>query len=199
MQTIIRRPLHRQMFSLVTRWQRLKGAVYYRRIFGSFGRGSRVISPMALFEPRFMHVGADVLINHGARLEAHATERHPSPELRIGDGVNIEQSVEIVCHNRVVIGRNVTVAGHCFISDTTHPVDGTPRSRKMVDFIADDEKTVEIGADSFIGFGCIILPGVHIGECCVIGAGSVVTKDVPAYSMAFGVPAQVVRSVERPG
>jgi acetyltransferase-like isoleucine patch superfamily enzyme len=196
--SVTRRSLHWQMRRIAGIRHALKSIVYYPLIFGSFGRRSRLIAPIILHEPRFMHAGSNALINYGARLEAHSTERHPVPELRIGDNVTIEHSVEIVCHNRVLIGKNTTVAGHCFISDTTHPFDGVPRSQQLTNRIEDDDLMVEIGPDTFIGFGCVILPGVHIGECCVIGAGSVVTKDIPPYSLAVGAPAQVLRSIERP-
>jgi maltose O-acetyltransferase len=52
---------------------------------------------------------------------------------------------------------------------------------------------VEIGNDVWIGSRVIILPGVHISDGCIIGAGSVVTKDIPPYSVAVGAPAKVVR------
>jgi acetyltransferase-like isoleucine patch superfamily enzyme len=53
---------------------------------------------------------------------------------------------------------------------------------------------IEVGDNSFIGINTTILPGVSIGENCVIGAGSVVTKDIPANSIAVGVPAKVISS-----
>lgn len=57
-----------------------------------------------------------------------------------------------------------------------------------------DEKSVTIGRDVWVGAGTIILPGVTIGDCCVIAAGSVVTKDIPPNSLAAGVPAKVLRA-----
>lgn len=57
----------------------------------------------------------------------------------------------------------------------------------------EDEKPVYIGDDVWIGDRVIILPGVHVGNGCVIAAGSVVTKDVPRYTVVGGVPAKVIR------
>jgi acetyltransferase-like isoleucine patch superfamily enzyme len=54
---------------------------------------------------------------------------------------------------------------------------------------------VVIGSFTYIGSGAIILPGSKIGDHCVIGAGAVVTSDVPPYSAAFGVPARIVGRV----
>ena len=56
-----------------------------------------------------------------------------------------------------------------------------------------EEKPVYIGDDVWIGDRVIILPGVHVGDGCVIAAGSVVTKDVPRYTVVGGVPAKVIR------
>lgn len=55
---------------------------------------------------------------------------------------------------------------------------------------------VTIGNRVFIGYGAIILPGVHIGDDAIVGAGAVVTKDIPSRSVAVGVPAKVVYSID---
>ncbi|MEE1104690.1 MAG: DapH/DapD/GlmU-related protein, partial [Ruminococcus sp.] len=57
-----------------------------------------------------------------------------------------------------------------------------------------EPKPVTIGDDCWIGRRVMILPGVHIAEGCVIGAGAVVTKNIPPYSVAAGVPARVIKS-----
>jgi acetyltransferase-like isoleucine patch superfamily enzyme len=49
------------------------------------------------------------------------------------------------------------------------------------------------------GIGCILLPGVSLNEGCVVGAGAVVTKDIPAYSVAVGIPARVIKVLSKPG
>ena len=54
---------------------------------------------------------------------------------------------------------------------------------------------VVIGSNVWIGGSVVITPGVHIGDCCVIGAGSVVTKDIPAWSLAAGNPCRVIREI----
>lgn len=56
-----------------------------------------------------------------------------------------------------------------------------------------DSKPVRIGRDAWIGMGCIILPGVSIGEGAIVGAGSLVTKDVPPFGVAVGSPARVIK------
>lgn len=70
-----------------------------------------------------------------------------------------------------------------------HPFDAELRRKEEFG------KPIEIGADVWVGGGAIILPGVHIGERAVIGAGSVVTRDVPAGMFAAGNPCRVIREV----
>lgn len=64
------------------------------------------------------------------------------------------------------------------------------------DFVRGVRVSTEIGRDCFIGVGSIVMPGVRIGDGSVIGAGSVVTKDIPPGTLAVGNPARVVRSIE---
>ena len=112
--------------------------------------------------------------------------------------------MHIVCHHRIVIERDVSITGFCSIVDTTHPVDGLRADDKMGQLVIDDDASVEIGAGTFIGMGARILPDVRIGRGAVIGANSVVTRDVPEFGVAFGAPAVVKRrrrmlSEQQPG
>jgi len=75
------------------------------------------------------------------------------------------------------------------IYTATHPMDAQARRRE------ESGRPIEIGSDVWVGGGAIILPGVHIGSRAVIGAGSVVTRDVPAGVFAAGNPCRVVRDV----
>lgn len=91
----------------------------------------------------------------------------------------------------VSIGPKCKIAGHCFIvasnhkfTDTTVPIRDQPC----------DTKGIKIGRDVWIGANCCILDGVELGDGCVIGAGSVVTKSVPPMAIAIGSPARVIRS-----
>jgi len=119
------------------------------------------------------------------------------PELRMGDDVGIEQNVHIVCHHRITIGKNVSVTANCAIVDTTHPFDDLPDEAKVGAMIENDDGFVEIGEGTFLGFGSVVLPNVRIGKGCVIGANSVVTRDIPDYSVAAGAPAIVLRSIRK--
>ena len=90
--------------------------------------------------------------------------------------------------DRVMIGPNVSIFA------ATHETDVRSR-RKNIEYA----KPVTIGDDCWIGGHVVILPGITIGEGCTIAASSVVTKDIPAWSVAMGSPARVVKKVDELG
>jgi acetyltransferase-like isoleucine patch superfamily enzyme len=189
----MRRDLHGWVNLLASLGARLKSRLYYPLVFASFGRKSVLYSPVFVSNPKYIHIGDRVQIRPGARLETIVVEGAPAPLLRIGDNVNIEQNVHIVCHCRVLIEADVSITAFCSIVDTTHPIDGLGPDEKMGALVAPGEAEVTIGRGSFLGAGVRIQPGVRVGAGAVIGANSVVTKDVPEYSVAAGVPATIRR------
>ena len=91
---------------------------------------------------------------------------------------------------RITFGDNCMLAPNVAIYTAGHPLH--PDSRNSgYEYGAD----VVIGSNVWIGGSVVITPGVHIGDCCVIGAGSVVTKDIPAWSLAAGNPCRVIREI----
>jgi acetyltransferase-like isoleucine patch superfamily enzyme len=193
LQQFFLKPFHDKVNSLWTWAVRVKGILYYRWIFGSFGRGSVLRRPIFLSNPRFIHIGEGVSIREGARLEAVVDKSKRIPELKIGNCVLIEQNAHIVCHSRVEIGPRVTVAPHCAIVDVIHPYEDVDDPSPVGSRISDEDSFVEIGEGAFLGFGVVVLPNVRIGKHAYIGANSVVTRDVPAYTIVAGAPASALR------
>lgn len=118
----------------------------------------------------------------------------PNSKIIIGDNVGISGST-ICATTSVTIGDNVLIGSGCLISDTdSHPIDWEDRLYDR------NEKTrkapIVIEDNVFIGARSIILKGVTVGEGAVIGAGSVVSKDVPPYSIVCGNPARVVKTLK---
>lgn len=113
-----------------------------------------------------------------------------SPVIRIGDRCLIGRGSGIVAHFSIDIGDDVWTGHHVYITDQNHGYEDVtiPISRQ-----SQPEQAVRIGNRSWIGHGSVILPGVTIGHHVVIGANSVVTRDIPDYSVAVGAPAKVVR------
>ncbi|MCL4145214.1 UNVERIFIED_CONTAM: hypothetical protein GTU68_026204 [Idotea baltica] len=91
---------------------------------------------------------------------------------------------------KVQLGDNVFVGPGVHIYTATHPLEASPRRTQEFG------KPVTIGSDVWIGGGAIICPGVTIGDRSVIGAGSVVAKDVPADVLVAGNPAKLIRQIE---
>jgi acetyltransferase-like isoleucine patch superfamily enzyme len=172
---------------------RLKTRIYYRLMFKALGHGSVIYRPMLICNADCIEIADRVSIWDGVRLEAvRDPHGRRTPSLTIGSNTNIEQDVHIVCHNRIIIGKDVSITGRCAIVDITHPYQDI-NAGKIGDLIADDDSIVEIGDGAFLGYGAVILPNVRVGKRAVIGANSVVTHDVPDFSVAAGQPAKVIR------
>jgi acetyltransferase-like isoleucine patch superfamily enzyme len=108
----------------------------------------------------------------------------------VGDNFFLNVNCKLMDSGKITIGNNVFVAPNVCIITEEHAMDVKQR-------LAGLEYThpVNIGDNVWICAGAIILPGVTIGENCVIGAGSVVTKDIPPNSLAVGNPCKVIRTL----
>lgn len=124
----------------------------------------------------------------------------PTSQILIGNHVGISSACLWV-RERLTIGNHVNIGGNCVIMDTdVHQIDYLARRGEKA-YHADDAETgvqsapIVIEDDVWIGTNCTILKGVTIGTKSVIGAGSVVTKSIPANSIAAGVPCKVLRTI----
>lgn len=109
----------------------------------------------------------------------------------LGDDVFINYNCVILDMHNVFIGNHVMIAPNVTITTATHSL--SKIERRGNGGVASE---IHIEDDVWIGCNVSIMPGVRIGEGSVIGAGSVVTKDVPANSLVFGVPGKVIRSIK---
>ncbi len=109
--------------------------------------------------------------------------------LELGDhsGVGIDARI----NGKVIIGNNVMMGPEVAIFARNHAFDRTDVSMDQQGF--SEEKPVVIGNDVWIGARVLILPGVHVGNGAVLGAGAVVTKDVPDYAIVGGNPARILK------
>lgn len=123
-------------------------------------------------------------------------EQRFTPSVVIGDYVNIGDYSHLSCVNGITINNNVRMGRKVFITDNAHgasdrsQLDIRPNIRQIV-----SKGPVVIEENAWIGEMACIMPGVTIGRGAIVGANAVVTKDVPAYSVAAGVPAKVVRQL----
>lgn len=112
-----------------------------------------------------------------------------TPDLSIGDNSGVGINCEV--HGPVSIGSDVMMAPEVVIYTSNHKFERMDIS--MAQQGLTENKPVTIGNDVWIGRRAMIMPGVTIGDGSVIGAGAIVTKDVPQYSVVAGVPAKVVK------
>lgn len=116
----------------------------------------------------------------------------------IGEYTRIWSAKSIIIEDRVLIAHNVSI-----FDNLTHPISAEARHLHYKEIITSghprkidlSEKNVVIKKDAWIGCMSIILSGVTIGEGAIVGAGSVVTKDVPAYTIVAGNPATMIREI----
>lgn len=111
--------------------------------------------------------------------------------LFIGDNVFINSNVTFIDAAPIRIGDHTMIAPGCVITTVEHPK--SPSARRNFSCQA---APIDIGRDVWIGANCTVFPGVIIGNNVIIGANSVVNKDIPSNSVAFGAPAKVQRSIE---
>lgn len=112
--------------------------------------------------------------------------------IEIGEHSAIGSFVHIWGHGGVTIGNRVLIASHTTITSLTHDYSGeNVRFGKII------AKPVVINDDAWIGTHAVIMPGVTIGKGAIVGAGSIVTKNVEAYTVVVGNPARFVKSISK--
>lgn len=111
--------------------------------------------------------------------------------IEIGENFYANHNLVILDANTVKFGDNVFIGPNCGFYAAGHPLDVARRNQGL-----EYAKPIEIGDHVWFGGNVVVMPGVKIGSNCVIGAGSVVTKDVPDGSLAYGNPCKAVRKIE---
>jgi acetyltransferase-like isoleucine patch superfamily enzyme len=153
--------------------------------FESFDRTSRVSPPFLVHDPQVISVGEWVRIGPRCDFVCSADGR-----LTIGDGVWIVGSMTIWCSNRIEIGRRALFARNVTLLDTQHTY--ADRDIPIHDQPWDTRGPVRIGEGAWLGVNSVVMPGVTVGRNAIVGANSVVTRDIPDYGRAVGVPAQLL-------
>jgi len=138
-----------------------------------------------------LELGEHVLLEPGVWLTAQAPAR-----IRIGGGSFLNLGVQVAAVELVEIGAHCMLANGCFVTDANHRFDDPQKPVPWQGFSS--KGPTRIGDNVWFGANVVVTSGVTIGERSVIGANSVVTADVPPYSIAAGVPARVIRAVDYP-
>ena len=142
----------------------------------------------ALREGR-LEIGPQTLLEPNVWITAPGDAR-----VRIGSGTFLNIAVMVAAVELVEIGDHCMFANGCFITDGNHRFDDADKPVPWQGF--DSKGPTRVGDNVWCGAHVVITSGVTIGERCVIGANSVVTRDLPPHSIAAGAPAKVLRRVE---
>jgi acetyltransferase-like isoleucine patch superfamily enzyme len=185
--------------------------IFYPFLFGKVGRGVAFGHHTTLRHPHKITIGDNSFIDDYAVLDAKGEEDQgifiansvivgrntilscKGGSIRLGDFSNISANCSLLSETKIEIGKHTFLAGQCYlVAGGNHSFDRTdipimfqPSLRKGGIVIKDD---------CWLGASVVILDGVSLEKGCVIGAGAVVTKSFPAYSVATGIPARTVRS-----
>jgi acetyltransferase-like isoleucine patch superfamily enzyme len=167
---------------------------YWGRIWNSGRAGAyiRGLDPSVQFDGSIAVIGtADIRIGEKSRIGDLAEFiTHDGGIIRIGSEVRINRGATLCAYQEVSIGDYTLIGEFVSIRDANHGiVPGIPIYQQP-----HEASPIRIGIDVWIGRGACILPGVTIGDGAVIGANSIVTKDIPANAIAAGIPAKVIRN-----
>lgn len=159
-----------------------------------------------LLAPLYQHRGKHSVIHHSARMDTppyrlfslgdySVIESFACINNAVGD-VIIGDHTRIGLHNTIIgpvdIGSHVNLAQRITVTALNHNFSDTD---KRIDEQGVSTTPVTIEDDVWVGANAVILPGVTIGNHCVVAAGAVVTKDVPPHSLVAGVPAKVIKKI----
>jgi len=183
----------------------------YPLLLGKVGRNVVFGANVVLRHPHKIFIGDNVVIDDNCLLDAKGESNHgitigsgvfmgrnsilhcKNGDIVIHDNVNIGFNCDIASSNIIEIGEKVLVAAYAYIVGGGHDFTRT-------DIPVTEQKRIahgiKIEANAWIGAGATVLDGVNVGKGTIVGAGAVVTGDLPANSLAAGMPARVVRQRE---
>ena len=144
---------------------------------------------------QYMDIGQNCRIGRMSKLDCIGwyADQWLSPKLTIGDNVYIGDFAAILCADSISIGDNTLIADNLLITDENHGTEnnGVPYHAQPL-----HTKPVSIGKNVWIGANVVVLPGITVGDNAIIGAGAIVTRDIPPNAIAVGNPAKIVKYVD---
>jgi acetyltransferase-like isoleucine patch superfamily enzyme len=182
--------------------------VFYRPLFNKLGRNVIFGRNIVLRQPHKIWIGENVIVDDDCTLDAKGENNQgitigdlvsigrfssivcKDADIIISSHVNIGTNVKIIAANqgKILIGNSIDIGSGSHFSGGSYDYSDAeilPSSRRL------ETKGIQVEDLAWIGAGVIILDGVNIGTRSIVAAGAVVTKDVPAYSVVAGVPAEV--------
>ena len=181
----------RLFIRIINKLNRVFLTLYYSIIFKKLGKNFYIRRPIELQGTERISIGSNVNIGWGAWLAASPhTGFFKECELIIRDGVSIGNFTHIYATKKICIQKNVLIADKVYISDNLHGYEdvSTPIIKQPIV----QKNEVEIGEGSWLGENVCVI-GASIGKHCIVGANSVVTKNIPDYCVIVGAPAKIVK------
>ena len=167
---------------------------YFKTQLKYLGKGTIIYNNVIIRKGENIEIGEKCFILPQTVLSTTLSDNNTAPQLIINDGVWIGQGCHITASNSVIIGKESLLGKYITITDNSHGsiTDGestiAPYHRPVT-----SKGPVIIGEKVWIGDKAIILPDVKIGDSAIIGAGAVVTKDVPSRTVVAGNPARIIK------
>lgn len=165
------------------------------RGFKKFGN-SKLGKNIHIVGKEFIEIGDNVYIGKGTALTAFCINNHlHESRIIIGNGCVFGYYNHITAANGIIIGNNLRTGKNVLFSDNSH---GDPNDKELLHYHPNQRPIfskgkIIIGDNVWIGENACIMANVNIGNGVIIGANSVVTHDIPSYSIAVGVPAKIIK------
>lgn len=181
-----------KIFSRIIR--RIRGKTGYDTSqFKKFGDGCSIGQPLSIKNPAYIEIGEKSYFLANARLDCWTSYEGEKlfPLFKVGQRCSFGFNFSAMCSSELTIDNDVMVGSYVLVTTLNHGIN--PENERSYQRQPLKSAPVHIFQGVWIGDKVTVLPGVNIGECSVIGANSVVTKDVPPYCIAAGNPARVIK------
>lgn len=165
-------------------------ALFYSASFRRYGKRTRLVLPLGIEGISNILLGDDVYVGYRTTLAAVPLTGSQDCTLEIGSGTNLGSFNHVYATRSVTIGANVLTANGVYISDNMHGYADIGRPIKQQPLR--QLRATSIGDGTWLGHNACVF-GVTIGRNCIVGANSVVTRDVPDYCIVAGAPARLIR------
>lgn len=158
--------------------------------FKKVGKNIFVKRHLVVNQPKNISIGDNSRIGQYCRLECYQDKNGRIGQINLGSFTSINNFCTILCGEDINIGNYSRLASYVTIMSESHGINPEKGIYHKQDLVC---KEVNIGEYCWVGEKVIIMPGVTIGDWSIVGAGAVVTKDIPPYSIAVGNPAKVIK------
>jgi acetyltransferase-like isoleucine patch superfamily enzyme len=182
--------------------------ILYKHLFKKVGKGVIFGKSITVRNPYKITIGSNVIIDENVMLDAKGLDNEgitikdgvyigrnsiiscKNGDIILNDGVDIGFNCEIYSLSRVEIGENTLIAAYTYV------VGGGHLAGELDTLFKDQQKHargIKIGKNVWLGAKSIVMDGCDIGSNSIIGAGAIVTKKIPSYSIAVGMPAEIIK------